>query len=252
MRRMRIVGLSTLAALAVAAIVAAGASAAPTYYECAKTAKGVGKYLVGCTEEAAEGAGTYEIQEGIGKGKAFKGKGGALIFHIPANGGEFTCKASTEEGHYTVTGQEKVKITITGCEILGKTCQTAGAKLGEVKTNSLSGSLGYISAVGPKIGIALAGEEGTPWAVFECGSGAGTLHFVVTSAVIGELTGDVNHFGKEVTKAYTVTGGGFQTVARFEGGPLQVLEYSINESIVTEMGIATTTAAKGENLEIKA
>jgi hypothetical protein len=252
MRRLRIVGLCIVVGMAASALVSASASAAPTYYECAKVAKGAGKYLAGCAEEAAEGAGTYEIQEGAGKGKAFKGKGAAVVIHLPSQGSEFTCKASSEEGFYTVTGQDKVKLTITGCAILGKTCQSAGAKAGEIKTSLLAGTLGYIATAGPKVGVALVGEGGSPWAEFACGTGAGSLNFVVTSGAIAEVTGDVNSFNKEVSNAYSVNGEGFQTVERFVEGPLQILEYTTNGSPLFEMGIQTTMAIKGEALEIKA
>jgi hypothetical protein len=257
MTRMRIMGLGLVAAFAMAAVAAASASATPTFYQCAKAAK-VGKIYTGkytdknCTEFNAKSEGKYELKAGVGKGKAFKGKGPAAVLHTPAVGGEVTCKASKDEGFNTLNGQEKVKVTFTGCASLGKTCNSVGAKSGEIKTNPLSGTLGYISAAGPKVGVSLTGEAGKPSAEFACGTGAGSLNIVTTGAVIGEVTGNINKISKESTDAFTVTGGGLQTVTSFEGGPMEVLETSINGSPKIESGEQTTTVNKGEALEIKA
>jgi hypothetical protein len=257
MTRIKIMGLSLVAVFAMAAMAAASASATPTFYECAKAAKVSGKYTgkynnAACTEVNGTGEGKYELQAGVGKGKAFKGKGAAAVLHTPAVGGEVTCKGSKDEGKNTLTGQKEVKVTFTGCASLGKTCNSAGAKSGEIKTNPLAGTLGYISATGPKVGVSLTGEAGKPSAEFACGTGAGSLNIVTTGAVIGEITGDINKISKEATDAFTVTGGGLQTVTSFEGGPLEVLETSINGSPNFESGEQTTTLNKGEALEIKA
>jgi hypothetical protein len=257
MTRMRIMGLSLAAVFAMAAMATASASAAPSFYECAKVAK-VGKFYTGkyndknCTEVNSESHGKYELVAGVGKGKAFKGKGAGAVLHTPAVGGEVTCKGSKDEGFNTLTGQDKVKVTFTGCVSLAKPCNSPGAKKGEIKTNPLSGTLGYISATGPKVGVSLTGEGGLPSAEFACGTGAGSLNIVTTGAVIGEITGDVNHINKEATDSFTVTGEGFQSVTSFEDGSTQVLETSINGSPNFQSGEQTTTVNKGEALEIKA
>jgi hypothetical protein len=259
MTRIKIMGLCLIAVFAMAAVAAASASAAPTYYECAKAAK-VGKLYTGnsnnstCTEANAKGEGKYNLQPGRGKDKAFKGKGGAATLHTPAVGGIVECGASKDEGYVSssFTGQEKVKVTFTKCKSESKACNSPGAKSGEIKTNPLSGTLGYISKSGPVVGVSLTGEAGHPSAEFECGTGAGALKIVTTGAVIGEITGDTNKISKEATDSFSVTGGGQQSVTSFEGGPTEVLESSINGSPELESGEATTTVNKGEALEIKA
>jgi hypothetical protein len=257
MTLMRIMGLSLVVVFATGALAAASASATPTFYECAKAAK-VGKFYTGkysdklCTEPNVKSEGKYELQPGLGKGKAFKGKGAAAVLHTPAVGGEVTCKGSKDVGFNTATGQEKVIVTFTGCISLGKPCNSPSGKKGEIKTNPLAGSLGYIAKAGPKVGVSLAGEGGKPSAEFACGTGAGSLTIVTTGSVIGEVTGNVNKINKESTNAFTVTGEGFQTVTKLEGGPLEVLESSINASPNFESGEQTTVVNKGEALEIKA
>jgi hypothetical protein len=254
MKRMRILGLCLVAVFAMG-IAAASASAAPTYYECAKAAK-VGKAYTGnsnnktCTETNEKGEGKYNLQPGRGKNKIFKGKGGAATLHTPTVGGEVKCSTSKDEGlvNASFTGQEKVKVIFGKCISLGKNCSSAGAKKGEIKTNALEGTLGYISKSPLKVGVSLKGEGGADSADFNCEG----LVIETKGAVIGEITGDVNAFSKESTDIFTVNGEGFQTVKNFEGGSTEVLKSEINGSGPFESGEQTTTVNKGESLEIKA
>lgn len=256
MKRMRIMGLCLVAVFALVAAASSSASATtPTYYECAKAAKSGKTYTGGynnstCTEVNAKGEGKYTLQPGRGKDKVFKGKGGAATLYTPAVGGEVKCGASKDEGYINATfnGQEKVLVSFSKCTTSGKKCTSAGAKAGEIKTNPLEGSLGYISASGPKVGIDLTGEGGKPSASFDCEG----LEIVTSGSVIGEVTGDINTIDASYTDAFTVNGSGVQVPTSFEGGPLQVLESTINGGGPFESGEATTTVNKGEKLEIKA
>jgi hypothetical protein len=246
MKRMRIMGLCLVAVFALTIVAASSASAAPTFYECAKVSGGT--FEKGCGKEGGKGG--YALQPGRGKNKAFKGKGGSAVLTTPAVGGEVKCGSSKDEGFVSssFTGQEKVKVIFGKCTSLGKNCSSAGAKKGEIKTNPLEGTLGYISKTGPKVGVSLKGEGGLDSADFTCEG----LIIETKAAVIGEITGDINVFSKEATDSFTVTGGGTQTITKFEGGPTEVLETLINGSGPFESGEATTTKNKGESLEIKA
>lgn len=256
MKRMKIMGLALVALFAMAALATASASATPTYYECAKAAK-VGKLYTGdfnnknCSEPNAKGEGKYELKEGLGKGKVFKGTGKAATLHTPAVAGEVACTGSKDEGFATLHGQDKVKVRFSGCTSLGKKCTSVspkGKKTGEIVTNLLEGKLGYISASPLKVGVSLTGEGGKPSAEFNCEG----LEVTTTGAVIGEITKDVNAISKEATDSFTVNGSGFQTVTAFEGGPTEVLESLIGGSGPFESGEETATLNKGEALEIKA
>ena len=75
MTRIRMIGLCLVAAFALSALVAATASEGPNWYECAKVTGG--KYEKGCGKEG--GRVGYALQVGLGKGKAYKGKGGEAV-----------------------------------------------------------------------------------------------------------------------------------------------------------------------------
>jgi hypothetical protein len=246
MRGFRTVGLCLVAAIVLAAGAAvSSASALPAYFECHKGAVGSGKYTSAkCLEEAEPGNGKYEIEEGIGKEKAFKGVMKVSAFRIPAIGGEFECKTGKEQGKVTSpTRLSKVVLTFATCTMGGKKCTSEGAKLGTIETGSLEGALGYIGKSPLKVGIDLSAESGD-WADFTC---EGTV-WEIAGSLIGETTGNVNAFNKDTTNIYQVTGEGFQTVSSFEGGASDVLELTLNGSGPFPIGVQTDITLKGEYL----
>jgi len=94
MKLARTIGLSVMACLLLGAALSAAASAAePALYECHKTVKNAEKkYEAGyndklCSEKNPTHEGKYELQEGIGKGKKFKGKGGGANLEVKGLGG---------------------------------------------------------------------------------------------------------------------------------------------------------------------
>jgi hypothetical protein len=88
MRRFPLLGLCC-AALCGLGLAAATASALPAFFQCVKV-KG-GKFNAGCKAEGGKGG--FELKEGIGKGKVFKGAGTTLDPLAPAaNGGEMKCE----------------------------------------------------------------------------------------------------------------------------------------------------------------
>lgn len=257
--RLKIMGLCLVAVFAMAAVVSASASAAePAFYECAKlTAKPyTGKYTdKKCSKEATSGEiaegkkNKYELQEGVGKGKVFKGKGGKATLHTPAVGGVVECKSFKDEGKIaTPTTESKVVSTFTSCTSLSKKCTSPGAKAGSIVTNNLKGELGYINKAKKEVGVLLSPETGTVLAEFNCEG----LEIVTTGSVIGTQTGDINTFSKSSTNTFAVNGEGFQVVKNFEGGSTHVLESLINGSGPFESGQEASALNKGEELEIKA
>lgn len=222
MKRMRILGLALVAVFAVAAVAASGASAA-NWYECAKLAKVEGKYTgkytnKTCTTEATEAEKTegkhnkYELQIGVGKGKAFKVSGGAATLHviIPATGkGAFPGGAHVEVKCTSFKGSgkaaapnkvEKVLTEFKGCTVLAAPCQNAGGKTGVIKTNSLSGEMVDIEG-GSGVGSLLKGEASPVLASFECTKTASTN---VLGSVIAEHTGNVGTISKESADHFVV------------------------------------------------
>jgi hypothetical protein len=257
MRRIRIVGLCLVAVFATTAVAASSASAAlPELYECAKAVK-VGKVYTGkyndkkCSEKNEAGTGKYELQPGVGKGKVFKGKGKVATLHTPAIGGEVTCKTNKSEGkNSSPTTQSGVVAIFKTCTSLGKKCTSAGAKVGEIKTNPLGGVFGYISKAPLKVGVDLTGEGGKDSADFTCEG----LVIETKGSVIGEITGNVNSFNKTTLNNFVVTASPafVQVPTKFEGGPTQVLQTIVNGSGPFESGQQAEVTVKGEELNLKA
>jgi hypothetical protein len=267
MKRMRILGLAILAVFALGAIVASAASAVePGWYECAKN-KESGKLEKGCAKEGGKGG--YEVKPGIGKGKAFKGKGGEAKLHtaIPGKGDiPVECAGFKDEGHAALPNlQVKVVAKFSKCKFAGLPCQS-GTKSGEIVTNSLAGELGYVSKSPLVVGASLyaetepgAGKE----AEFTC---TGAAKIRVHGGVIGTQEGDINAFSKTSTIDYDTAEAelipGFKSVinedTKFEGGPFTVLltEFEQGKGWEPEGGLPSGQEAeganKGEAIEVKA
>ena len=116
MTRIRMIGLCLVAAFALSALVAATASASgPNWYECAKVTGG--KYEKGCGKEGGKGG--YALQVGLGKGKAYKGKGGEAVLHtvIPGKGDiKVACAGAKDVVTPVLGGVAKVKVTFSKCK----------------------------------------------------------------------------------------------------------------------------------------
>jgi len=212
MKRMRILGLALVAVFALSAVMVSGASAAkPTWKVCAKAAK-VGKTFTGkysdksCTTKVETG-GKYELEAGIGKGKAFKGKGGKATLHnvVPGKGDIKVECASFKDGGSVVapSGVAKVTSTFSKCKSLGAPCKTEGGKKETITTNSLIGSLGYLNKAHTAAGESLTAESapGSGYlATFEC---EGLAKVRVHGAVIGALS-PFNVVSKESVSTFSV------------------------------------------------
>ncbi len=263
MTRIRIAALAALAVLALTAMSAAGASAGePALYECAKAAKVGGKYTgrytdKKCSKEAtgaekeAGKTNKYELQEGVGKGKAFKGKGAGANLEIAGLGG-VACTSSSDSGKFTSPkGAGGVVVIFKGCELNGHKCENTG-KAGEVKTNPLKGGIGYINKATHEVGVDLSAETGPYEAEFHCGE----ITMRVSGSVIGVVTSTINAFTKEATLSFTESAG-HQHVQNLEGEPKDTL---VSELLggggefgePRESGEATEVTNKGEELELKA
>ena len=210
MRRIKFLGLAAVVLVAALGVLASSASATtPTWFECGKVAKNsekkyTGKYEKGCTQKNEAGEGKYELKEGVGKDKAFKGKGGTakLELETPFAHFEIKCGSSSFGGTPELPNREKdVSFGYKKCEFQEHACTTAGAKAGEVKGSGLVGELGYVvpeaGHTAPAVGLEIknpAGEK-EPMATFECGS-ENYVKAKLLGAVIGVQEGDVNTISK--------------------------------------------------------
>jgi len=248
MKRMRILGLCLVAAFALAVVAASSASAAqPTFYECAKVAAGAGKYTnKTCSTEGTGKKAKYELKEGIGKPKVFKGSGKSATLHTPALGGEITCKTFKDEGKLTSpTTEGAVLSTFSTCTTEGKKCSSTGEKAGTIKTFALAGETGTISG-GSGAGVDLKPEKGELLAEFNCEG----LEVKVKGSVIGEEK-PVNTFTKDEYSVFQVNGSGYQEYKSFVGGPEDVLLSEIAGTGPYESGQQAEAKNIGNELELK-
>jgi hypothetical protein len=203
MRRVVIAGLALVALIAIAAFGAAGASANPHWYECAKVVGG--KFENGCGTEG--GSGGWELKEGLGKNKPFKGKGGEASLHtvIPGKGDiKITCASFKDKGQLAMPDIEfNVTAEFKKCKSLGSPCKTEGGKKETIATEKLAGNLGWINKASKIAGASLfrEGEPGSGYlARFEC---EGLAKVRVHGGVIGEVK-PVNVVSKLATVVYSV------------------------------------------------
>ncbi|HWX95776.1 MAG TPA: hypothetical protein VNZ01_02905 [Solirubrobacteraceae bacterium] len=177
MRRIRVMGLLLVAALALAAFGASSASALPEIGRC--VAKTGGKYKnSNCTEKVTSG-GTFEFVKGANKKPGFTATSGEAVLE-GASGTKIVCKASTAVGKYdedgttfAIKGVESVVATFTTCEDpgIGKICHSSGQAEGTIVTEVLEGELRYLTKTTkpPVVVQELHPTSKKAFAIFECG-----------------------------------------------------------------------------------
>jgi hypothetical protein len=181
--------------------------------------------------------------------KPFKVTSGALLAET-VNKVQARCKAGTNSGEITGPQTGGATLKLTGCEVFGLKCSSAGAAPGEIVSNLLSATLGYINKAKKEVGISLESATGGAVAEFSCGS----VHIRETGSVIGKLT-PVNKevaAGKPFSLKFTQKKGK-QKPTKFEGGPVDVLMASVNGGTPEEAGLAVKGELTfAELVEIKA
>ncbi len=212
-RRKRTLGLAVVGVLALAGIVASGASAAPEFKGCVKTEpKNTGKYTDKlCAVESPTSEGAYELAPSVGKGKGFKVRGGPTTMHMiivcegscPGGGHvEFKCTSVKGRGQLALPNLIKEAVLeFKGCKVLAAPCES-GLKRGVIVTNSLAGEMIDIEG-GSGVGSLLEAEAGptAPLATFTCREVA-TQNLL--GSVIAERTGDVGVISKEAQDHFVV------------------------------------------------
>jgi hypothetical protein len=273
MTRMRLVVAGAVGALVLAAAVAATASASnPALYECAKATKNAqkkytGKYLdKKCSKEATKSeieagkTNKYELQEWakeVAKVKVFKGKGSAGDLEVEGVG-EVQCSKSADTGEFNgPKSADNVKVTFTSCATLGHKCESPGAAVGEIRTETLEGEVGYLAGGGtesPIVGVDLKPQPPAKYlAQFTCNPEE--LNLRVRGSVVGEVLPPYNKFTKEATLKFH-SHNGIQEWESFEGGPIDTLIsescFGCEPSGEDPSGESQIVTNKGEELELKA
>jgi hypothetical protein len=161
------------------------------------------------------------------------------------------CAAGTDSGELTGTKTLTITLHLTGCMVNGISCNSASAAPGEIVTSVLSGALGYIHVVKKVVGLDLSSPAGGPFTTFNCSA---ELRFAVFGSVIGKIT-PINtllappaHFTLKFAQKESK-----QKPKKFEGGPVDVLETSLNAGPLEVTGLAVTDEIEfAAPLEIKA
>jgi hypothetical protein len=279
MRRIKMMGLCLVAAVALTAVAVSSASAAlPEYKVCAKTAKVekkfTGKYTdKNCTVAASE----KEIEEGkhnkyelsgweAAKKKGFKGKNGVstLDSYIPESESEpwtggtvvgvVSCKSGKSVGEITGPKTSTVQVEFKTCTSEGKKCTSVGeSKAGVIKTKQLTATLGYISGGG--VGSDVEAADHGLSAEFNCEG----LEIKTVGSVIGVNSGNVNEINKTSVQTFNVNakGGQEKVFGEFPENPITGPAHFLISSITPPgvelpSGEKTTSTLKGEALEIAA
>jgi hypothetical protein len=270
-KHLRMVGLALVAVFAMAALAATSASALPEWGQCYVQAKHEGKYTdKNCTVKAKKVSekftGAFEWRKSVEVvNKHFAGAGGAGVLTaepkicLPgeerrpkcaegekeeASFGAVKVECESEVNHGEATGSKEVKnvsVSFRGCKIFGTSpCSNSNVE-GEIKTNTLKGTLGYIKKLTtPKqVGVLLEPTvKKGEFAKFVCITGQlGTVVGVGNEkegcayplpacggdGIISPIT-PVNEMTKELTQVYTINEALENIPNKFEGKPLKVLE----------------------------
>jgi hypothetical protein len=272
------VGLALVAVFTMAAVAATSASALPEWGQCFLKGAG-GKYTdANCQKKSTlKKPGTFEWRKGTEVVKKHftgnnVGSGGVLTADVEecitkegkslrttrakckeeggARGGETPLAIECESEHNA--GEAKglkeaanISVKFHGCKIFGSLPCQNGSEPGEIATNTLKGSLGYINKAKKEVGVLLepATKKGA-FAQFGCGGVITTVVGVGNSkegayyepettggydGIISPVT-PVNTMTNALTQVYTVNQGVHANVpSKFEGKHIELLEtYTYN------------------------
>jgi hypothetical protein len=142
-----------------------------------------------------------------------------------------TCKADTGSGEVTGPKSLLVKFTWTGCKQARSNCQNTNTA-GVIVTETLSGTLGYVSTKPKVVGIDLTPPTGGPGVSFTCGEDE-------TVEIFGSLIGKIP-FAKQPIELKFAQKEGHQHITHLLGGPTDVPMTSLLGGALQESGINFT------------
>jgi len=226
---------------------------APEYGRCIKLGNGRGEYSTSSCEYLGEEKIAYEWYPAFGVGRPLEKRkftaDSSLELKLETTGKTLiSCKAESGSGEYT--GAKAVSLgalTLTGChDGTHGSCQSEGAKEGEVQTNPLAGQLGTISKAKAKYGLQLGPASGEALAEFSCAGVPVTLR---GSVILEDLKAD-KMLSAQSLKATQKKGA--QKTTHFEGGPQATLQAKIGAAAAYEQAGLTgaITQTSEESVEI--
>jgi hypothetical protein len=207
-----------------------------------------------CTVER-HGKGEYNFLPGPGSKPKITGTLGPATLETVAHT-KVTCSGGTAAGEFKNAKRESLTLTLTGCKSAssGETCQSVGAKAGELVTAPLEGEVGFIGGRGtrkPVIGLDLAATGAL--LTGECGSALSKTLLTVEGSVIGTVAKTAVMTVEQTLKFKAL--GGFQEPERFEEGVKDTLLATLvagTEKTTEQAGLTLTIKYSSEEpIEIK-
>jgi hypothetical protein len=166
--------------------------------------------------------------------KPFKATSG--VVHVETVGHtKAICKAGTNVGEATGPKTGTATLRLTGCEALGLVCTTEGAAAGEIVSNPLTTTLGYIDQAKKEVGLSTEAASGGTISEFKCGG----ISVKESGSIIGRITPvDKQVKAGEPFKLKLKQAKGKQKPSAFEGGPTDVLMVSVATVPPEEAGVS--------------
>lgn len=206
-----------------------------------------GKYSnATCLTAAAPGAGKYEWKPFPFTKAGFALTNGTATFKTVVNKTTISCAENFVAGEYTGVDSANLKVTYSGCKVLGPfggTCTGAKAEAGEFSTEPLAAEFGVIDNTSSPVslGWAVHPASGETFAAFECGGTAVTI----TGSVIAPVT-PINKMTASFKLAFSAPGG-VQKPTSFQGGEEQVLTLS-TVNATEQVGLTMADSIANERL----
>ena len=173
--------------------------------------------ILSATAAATASAALPEFTDATGKtNMKFTLKGGPVTFETPAPR-TFICGKASGEGAQTGKKTATATLTFTNCEDEGDSCETSGAKSGEIKAGPLPVELVYTSKEHKEAALIFNYHEHEPKATFviwECDGGLAT-GLGVKGSLIAPIT-PVNTQSETHTFKFASTKRGLQSPTEYE------------------------------------
>jgi hypothetical protein len=273
MKRMRIMGLCLVVAVAISAIAAVSASALPEIGRCVAKVEIKSKYTdSNCNVKAVKGNGKFEFVKGAGAvNEGFTSTGESEGILETEGGTKVICHVQSATGKYdedfstttppvgSIKEVEGVVAKFNECElpVIKGACNSTGKASGEIVTNTLQGPLGYINKAKKEVGQELTpATKKAAFAEFSCGGGAVKIvvkegpklgHNCIIAPVV-----KVNEMSLTATQTYSGSAGK-QNPQNFEGKTVCNLESNASGGPFERATQALITKVTNEQpLEIKA
>jgi hypothetical protein len=259
--RFRLLGLCLMVGLSAGAAIAQTALAdAPEFGTCSMLAgEKVGRttsYHGGysnhaCTRVSPEHTGRYEWHPGVTRRQFSTNTAeGTTVVLETVGKTTVTCTGESSTGEYTSPKlQENVVFRLTGCEAAGFKTSSVGAAEGEVVTNPTECELGVVrkgeTPVKDKLGLTCAEEGQFVWMTWGTpGSYAGVVEMCLSGWWF--FTMAANRVGRTTSTLVSAQSHGIQKIEKFEEGPPEPLESSLDGLPNERAGLSLTTVQTSE------